>query len=251
LINVSGSVCRTPSNIQANKVELNNTFSRFVASNLEHNYLIAEKTYIRHQKEIHQILNSNDTKYQQVQNDFSKVSKHAMSLMLQSLVSGKTIEVNGDHLDAIHNFLISLGKASNNKKLNADISQLSQYVNVMDGKEVKDALVAFDKAGTKDALSEQEIHQTLNEAIFEAQLINTFDKEAMLYYTLPKQSTLTLKVYNAKAKQLMKLKGGSSEGRHLVPINKASLPKGIYFVHLNYASNNNTTINKILKLPVM
>ncbi len=242
----SGCSCnRMPANLTAIAGE----FSQFANEEFIKNFLAAEKTYIKYQAEINRILESKDARYAKVNEDFDKIKDMAMAMLFQSFVSKRPVTVTDEHIKVIDNFLVSLNQATSKGKLRNEITKVRQHLHVMESKEVKDALIAFDRAGT--GTSEVTHKDTPDEDKFEVQLLNTAGRESRVTYNLNKRGTVNISLYNTHGQQIMTLQGDGNIGYHQVPINKNDLPSGIYFIHIEHISDNGIPINKILKLPVI
>jgi len=185
----------------------------------------------------------------QVNKDFDKIKNMAMTMLFQSFVSKYPVTMTDKHIEVIDNFLLSLSQATSKGKLRDEITKVRQHLYVMESKEVKDALIAFDRVGLTNT-SDITPFDAPDQDQFEVQLLNTAGRESRITYNIVKQGTLNMSLYNTHGQQVRTLHSGISyEGQHQIPLNKSGLPSGVYFIHIEYITDS-VPIHKILKLPV-
>ncbi|MFC2129877.1 T9SS type A sorting domain-containing protein [Bacteroidota bacterium] len=107
-------------------------------------------------------------------------------------------------------------------------------------------------AGTKDGklyLGTVEIPSTVNEQ--NTNILNTIIEPqpsanvSKLYFTLPLNSELSIKLYNTLGMELKKIADGYfSEGENSIPIDVSDLPSGVYLVAIRY--NRGTVVEKLV-----
>lgn len=226
----------------ANLVAISGEFSQFANDEFIKNFLSAESNYIKYRTEIHRILESKDARYTKVNKDFDKIKNIAQTLLFKSFVSKHPVNITTEHIKVMDDFLVSLNQVTNKGKLKDEITKVRGYLHVMKNKEIKDALIAFDRAEWTQI-------DTSNE--FEAQLVNTNGQEPYVNYHLTNSGTVNINLYNANGQQIRLMQGNNSEGHHQIPIHKNELSAGIYFIHVEYRSNNGTQIKRVFKLPVI
>ncbi len=80
-------------------------------------------------------------------------------------------------------------------------------------------------------------------------VLEVFMKSARLGYKLEKHSTVDISLYNIHGQRLRTIYHAKSDaGTYQIEIDKADLPKGIYFIHVRFISNDGTIAYKTLKL---
>lgn len=83
-----------------------------------------------------------------------------------------------------------------------------------------------------------------------ASIINSLGEVPILEYKLEQYGEVNINLYNIQGQQLQSLHEGlSGAGIHQININKKNVPRGIYFIRINYQSGNgNHTHTKTLKI---
>jgi len=141
-------------------------------------------------------------------------------------------------------FLASLSQATTKSRIKDEVTKVRHLLHVMNDKEVKDALIAFDRADATttpfDSSSE-----------FEVQLLNTNEQTSYISYHLSNQANVSIRLYSANGQQISHIQSNNSEGYHQIPIDKSTLPAGIHFIHIEYLSGNGVPVKKVFKLPVL
>jgi len=144
-------------------------------------------------------LESKDARYTQVNQDFETIKDMAIAMLFQSFVNKRPVTVTDEHIKAIDNFLVSLSQATSKGKLRNEIVKVRQHLHVMESKEIKDALIAFDRAGAVNT-SEITPFDTRSQDEFEVQLLNTAGRESQVSYNIVKQGILNMSLYNTHGK---------------------------------------------------
>jgi len=231
---------------------INGQFGQFANHKFHNNYIKAEEAYIKHRNEIHSILNSKDEKYAQVSADFKALKDVALSMLYQTFATNKNQPmVNADHLLLVDQFLVSLSKAAESHDLKSKIEHIRKYLHAMKDKEVKTALIDFDRAGLDKSNEMVDNSHQIGED-FTINLINSVGREAYLTYQTNKGGTVDIHVVDIEGRNMQQsLHQTIDEGVYLNKITKQYLSKGIYFVQVNFKSNEGDLVNKVFKLSVI
>lgn len=238
--------------VNAKMAGISSQFGQFATKEFTNNFIKAERGYIKHRKEVHHILNSKDERHDQVNVEFKALKEVALSLLYQTFTSNKTQPIiKADHLLLIDKFLVSLYEASANHDLKNEIANVRKHLNVMRDKEVKTALIDFDKAGLEESDELPYNLQQLDED-FNANLINTVGREAYLNYQANMGGTINIKLFDVEGRNVQQsLTQTINEGLHLNKISKQNLTKGIYYLQVNFQSIEGDTVDKVFKLSVI
>ena len=86
---------------------------------------------------------------------------------------------------------------------------------------------------------------------FSEYLINPSSVNARLDYELEQSGTVDISLYNIHGQRLRTLHHARSDaGTYQIDIDKSNLPKGIYFIHIMFITDDGTTAYKTLKLMI-
>jgi len=181
--------------------------------------------------------------------DFDAVKGIALSLLYNSFTKFNNAEtVSSTNLQYLNEFLMSLHKATKSKSLKDEIKNIQKYMHVMDGKEVKKALVDFDNANEEDTKDASEINDTMEED-FIAQISNTQGKDAFLNYQSTISGVVDITLYDLEGRKLSQSFNQTIHtGFYQYALSKQNLSKGIYYVQVNFKAVDGKLMNKILKL---
>lgn len=247
----TGPICRSNARL-INPVHrvVEGAFARFAHQSFTNNFIKAEKAYIKHQKEIHRLLSTSNKRNSQVKVDFDAIKDVALSLLYQSF-TGNEVRVTAEHLQKVEAFLISLSNATNNQDLKNEIKHIRKYIHVTKGKELKQALIDFDKAGEKDmVLSSEELNIPIQDD-FSVQIINALGRDAYLVYQSNVSGSINIQLFNVEGSKINNsYQQVIHKGHYQHALSKQYLAKGIYYVQVNFKAKNGTQFNKVLKLSV-
>jgi len=235
------------------KVVVEGAFAKFAQRSFTNNFIIAEKAYIKHQKEIHRILSSADKRYVKVNANFQVIKDIALSLLYQTFTNTKneTI-VNKDHLQKIDNFFTSLHKATDNQNLKKEIDDIRRYLHVMKDKELQQALIDFDKAGLEDMNQTMEDNLLSLQESFTVQLINTLGRDAYIIYQASHSGTVNIQLFDVDGRKLQQSFSQTIEsGKYQRTLFKQHLPKGIYYAQIYFKSVKGEVFKEVLKVSVV
>lgn len=199
-------------------------FGLFIEDELVQNFIDAEKIYIKYSSEINRILSSDKAQYQAVNKHFDEVRTEVMSLLMESFASGNEAAINAAHLAKLDAFLASLSAATNKPELKAEIANIRQFAPVMQDLELRDALVAFDRATGADMV----IAPTLVQ-----------DKMSIYYEPVRAENT-QFSIIDISGKILHTYTRNHADAREL-HVNVEGLPIGFYFVKM---TSGDTVITK-------
>jgi len=162
------------------------------------------------------------------------------------------VQITEEHLQLIKRFLTSLHNATNKEKLKIEITDARRYLSVMKGKEIKDALIAYDRASNGEAPDLSPLSNGELQGEFTANIRHTIGRNSQLIINLPTDGIVETNMYNSNG-QLMQSYPEThyNKGQHTMNLDKSRLPTGMYFIHINYVNDTGESIQKVLKMPVL
>jgi len=243
--------CNCNNKMSSKVATINSKFGRFAIDEFVNNYIKAEKSYISHRSRIHHILESKDARYDEVQQNFKAVKDMALKMLFQSFVGKSNTLITDEHIEQIDKFLVSLSKVIKNPNLRSDIENARKYLHVMNGKEVKDALITFDRAGLK---GENDVFENIEqvEGDFTVQLVNAVGRDAYLTYQSSTNGKVHINLFDVEGKNMQQsYKQTITDGIYQYQLSKQSLSKGIYYIQVHFMADTGEPFNEVLKLSVV
>ncbi len=194
-------------------------FGLFVGRELTQNFIEVEKLYIKYQTEINRILSSDKAQYASVNKHFEELRNIVMSLLTEAFVSGEDVAVNANHLATLDAFLMSLSDATGEDELKEEIENIRRFTPIMEDLELKDALIAFDRASEADMM----IAPTL------------VNNRLSIYYKPVQTENTQFSIIDINGKILHTDIRNHADTREL-HLNVDELPIGFYFVKMTSGS---------------
>lgn len=223
------AACRSGASfVDPNQALIASQFGAFIEDELIQNFIDVEKIYIRHSKEINDILSSNKTKYETVNKHFDQLQSVVMTLMLETFASGNQVTVSAKHLAILDAFLASLSAATGKHELRGEIANIRQFTPAMESLELRDALIAFDRASGADMV-----------------IAPTLVQDRMSVYYEPAQAeNAQFSIIDINGKALRTYTRNNADAREL-HLNVEELPMGFYF--LKMTSGDTVVTKKFVK----
>lgn len=161
-------------------------------------------------------------------------------------------------MDALRHLLGELAKVARSKELKADIAKYQQLLGVTAGKDLKAALIAFDRAvpGKIETSSResQEVVQAGNKLALLHNNPVVAGGEATLFCTLPTEGRLTIRLWSLDARpvRFILLDEAVAAGTGEYPIDTGGLPPGVYLVRVEFTGASNVALHQqqVLRLVV-
>jgi len=223
------------------KVKAIGSFAKFAETSLTNNFVKAEKAYIKHQKEIYRILNSKEKRYAKVNDDFVAVKAKAINLVFDAFTNLNYSTISSNDIQVFDKFLVNLCKAAQTQSLKDEIEYTRKYIQVMQNKAVKQALIAFDKAKEID-IENNIMENKLNDLSGLDAFPNPFDNKLSIDLSNFEISTGVISLYNVKGKLVNEQPFNNTE---LIEIEtKVQLP-GMYIIQIR--SKDSVYSKKLLK----
>ncbi len=145
-------------------------------------------------------------------------------------------------LNEIDVFLIELSSLLDNSQLEEEIKSIRNGLWTMQNKTLKQALTDFDTMDLK--------HPANVTSIPSFQLINQLDNASHLMYNLfGQEGEASLTMYDLNG-QLLNTTTHWISGKQSIKLNKMDLTKGLYILHLHFASKKGC-FEQSFKLPVV
>jgi len=211
-----GSGCNSAAKYaDPNQTLIASRFGMFTKDELVQNFINAEKVYIKYQAEINRILSSDKAQYGIVNKHFDELKDIVMSLLTASFVSEKQAVVSAEHLAVLDAFLTSLSKATNKNELREEIKNIRQFTPIMKDLELRDALIAFDRASVANMV-----------------IVPTLVQDKISIYYEPVQAeNAQFSVIDINGKILHTYTRNNVEVREL-HVNVEELATGVYFIKM-------------------
>lgn len=137
------SCARTGKN--SDDIELNQKISLFISEELGQSAKKIISIYVKHEKEINEILNSDAPQYHKTQIAFDNLRRTTENLVKEGFDNSYNTVINEKHVISAQEFLNELQKVVNSSELRTTINDIKVKLNSMTGKELKEALKSFDQ----------------------------------------------------------------------------------------------------------
>lgn len=217
--------------------------SNLINTELDNNFIKGQKAFITHQKEIIDLLESD----RKVNRLFKDIKSAGYELLINSLVYNKEVIVDEKYYYLINEFLSSLKNATKSNDLKKSIEQAQMYLPVIQDKEVKEAIIAFDKA----TITASKMGENAG-IISDVKLLNNLSNNTTLLFQSEKtEGDLTIGLYDVNRRLLTQIVDCETvtKGHYQYEIDKTNLSNGVYIIKVNYATENGV-YQETLKLPV-
>ncbi len=123
----------------------NRNLSEFIATKMNRNGKSLISTFIKYQKEIENIMSSEDVQYASVQDALNVLMEQISSLNEGFTFQKSTYLVTKEDINIINTFLTELENVTNTPQLKHEVKWLLDNTAIMEGKNVLNALKAFDQ----------------------------------------------------------------------------------------------------------
>lgn len=220
--------------------------SKFISKELQGNYKIMERAYIRHKREIDLALTSDEPKYREVRAALEALKQRLTPAFFRAFVFEKENVLSAEDLDAWKHFLSALSKVVGSEAFTRDMQKVSRLFDVAAGKDLKSGLIAFDRASFSETSTADTLAtvQRLN-----AILLGNPGIVTTLRYELPYAGKVEIVLIDSGGALRKMLRSGYEEsGIYTFEIDKHELPPGIYFVQcaLNGATGKQQSVRKLI-----
>ncbi len=211
--------------------------ARFVSEEMHGNYKMAEQVYIRHKKQIDNILNTIDPRYRSVQTAWAAVKMNGTKAFLRAFLYYKNNEVTDEGLAGFRHFLSELAKAIDSPRFDEDVAKISRLLGVTRSLDLKSALIAFDEASLEELPAQQSAAGERSTAgQFGVQLTGNLGLASVLHYSLPAAGQVEVRLFEVSGKAAtVLLSSDVAAGQYHLPIKTSHLVPGIYLVQLQYS----------------
>lgn len=145
------SACRMPpANNQAVAMDLVQNFSIFAHANLKQNIGDLKKLLIRHRRELGNMLREDNAKTAAVRKNLATFIEQSNPLLASAFRTrdGRD-QIEAEHVATIYQLFEAIERNASDK-LNKDLQYFKQFLPVMKGRDLQNALMAFDKARPGD-----------------------------------------------------------------------------------------------------
>lgn len=211
-----------------NQARIASQLGTFIQDELSGNFIAAEAAYIRHISEIQGILESEETRYETVNQHFDQLKEMLLSLLSSAFISETQANVTTQDLMVLDDFLASLYAVTNNRDLSGEIETIRTHASVMEGKSMKDALIAFDRAVTANL-----------------KLIpNLVDSQMSIIYDVETITDVQFQIIDTKGR-MVKEYSKSADDLSELRVDVSDLQAGYYFVKM--VSGNLVLTEKFIK----
>lgn len=226
--------------------EIKGELSKMIQNDLNNNYFKVQKAYIKHEKEIARLLNSENIRlnklYVECKKAFRKLLRNAFAL-------GSDNSIQKEDYVLFNQFLNELKGGTASKALSKEIEQVQKYLPVMLGKDALTAIRDFDQA------TELEVSKTANPAlanITQTHLLNNLaDLTTLQFESTNQEGSLLIQLYDFNGNLIKTIADNVQleNGNFKATIDKSNLSQGIHLIEVQY-TNQQGTYQEMLKLPV-
>ena len=244
--NSVGSSCRVSSLKETDQITLGQ-ISKFIVNDLDQNFIEAQDAFITYEKEIMDLLESKSNK--KINYLYNKVKKEGYKLLMKSFAFKKSVVVTNDQYLLLDELLEEMKKATYIPNLKVALADVQKHLPAIEGKELKDALIAFDKSDSPIALKNGNSEYDFSEV----KLLNSLSNISTLaFQSAYGEGELTAKLYDSNGKEVLQLINceKSLDGNYQYDIDKTNLSNGIYIIKVMYETEN-VSYQETLKLPVL
>ncbi len=241
----SGGGCRVGSLKSVDKLTMGK-MAEMIDSDLNNNFVQAQNAFIKHEKEIMSLLESEQNT--RLNSLYKQVKKEGYKLFLYTFAYNKAVQITEEQYLLFNDLLSALKQASRSKSLIQEINNVQQHLAVVVDKEVKTALLDFDQSRTEVAYKTTAQDQLTNAT----KILNNLSSSAtLLFQSAYEQGSLSINLYDVNGVKVQSIANQASleNGSFQYQIDKSNLANGVYLIQVQY-SNEQNQYQETLKLPV-
>lgn len=228
-----GGGCFAPLGTSPDRLAMQQNAALFAATEIHYRAIDAQMSYIKHQSEINDILTSDKKEHTNVRFAFNELKSALMPYVMAAFISDGQHVVSAQDLDLLHNFLTELHIVSQSEKLKIAIKEAQKYLPVLQGKTIKEAIIAFDRATEQELTVAQRSNEMEQNSSFH--LSGTVQERSVLHFEVPSSGQMEITLHDLQGKPIRKILSQNIEaGEHKIDIPKAGLPAGLYLVHSTF-----------------
>ena len=206
--------------------------SEFLSKN---NYNYAKKalmSYVRNEDEILKILNDADPKYKETQKQFGNLVFLYKDMITNTFKFDRTEQIEEKQLLAFNDFLKEMYKVSKSKSLKSEIMNIRKGLNLMEDRDLKDAIITYDRANLK-GLVDFNLQKNLLEQPLTLKISDNSKWYSTLHISLSKESNLNIELIDVSGKLIRTIdQGNYMNGTTNVYVDKKGLSTGMYIVQI-------------------
>lgn len=210
---------------------LQQSLSKMISEELKNNFVKAQYAFIKHQDEILKLIESD----KKVVGLFEKIKEVGYEMLIHSLVYRKEVFIKKDHYVLITEFLEAISSATKTGELKSSIEEIQKYLYVIVDKEVKQAIIDFDRAKEKVGPRKYADFSETEVSI----LTNNSDNTTLIFRSECLEGTLSLTIYDVQGKKVSGLLNNKNinDGQLKFDFNTSKLTSGIYMANVYYKAN--------------
>ena len=226
--------------------------SQLIQNELHDNYIIGQTAYINHQRQITDILESDEESHKDIQALFKNITDKGFEKLAKYYVLNQAMTVSELDYQMLNRFLSELKVLVKSDDLKSEIEYAQKYLPVIIGKDIEQAFIDFDRAGDLD-ISQPVVNEVWDENTTQAKLINTIGTYTTLELCSPiSEGQVSVWLFDSNGKKLNSIAENMpiTDGYFQSEIDKNDLSSGTYFIRIQYLTQENH-FHKTLKLPVV
>lgn len=225
----SGCGCSRLSTLERTVLQ---SLSTMINKDLDNNFVNAQKAFIKHEKEIVDLFESN----KKVNRLAKEMKSTGFELFTQSMVYGKDVVVEKEHYILINELLDALMEEARSKNLKNSIIEIQKYLPIIEGKEIRQGIKDFDKAN-KQTVSKNKLDLMTTEARI---LTNNSNNTSLIFQSECLKGVLNLTLYNTNGQKIADILNSKKidNGRLKFDFDTYGLTSGVYLVKVHYNSQD-------------
>ena len=211
----------------------------FTAKTFENNIKDIQHLYVRNEKELNEIFQSENVKYNQVQTSLNKLKPIVISLLRNTFLDNKSVAITSKQLNQIDNFLFDLSKIVRGEELKESIKIIRGGLCVMENKPLKKALVDLDNSFSNDCDNIQlYTYDNLNNEPIEFSLTQSLKNTPVLHYSIALEGHMLIQLFDSNGRLARTILKNEivGKGSNKTIIDLVNLNQGVYVLKVVFTS---------------
>lgn len=214
-------------------------FAIFANDELHYNVQDFKKKYISYENEINRIFeDKSNPEYAEIQNNLAQLKRQMFGRVTYAFVSGGNVVLEDSDIKILDGLILEYAKQTKYKELQTYLLEIRKALPVMSDKDIKDALIAFDRADlTSDhtAIAHKGNTDSNLNANSQFNLIQTFNGYKQLNSNLKEDGHLLIQIFDLNGRLLKVIEDTFvNSGSHQNQIDLSGLENGMYILKVSF-----------------